>query len=682
MDWLWGASREQIALGVLTAIAIGALGLIPKAIVAVASRIRRVRISKYSAATSFGDAEILSALDSYVRPQCMKVDPASKGELREALELESQSLFEYVEGFIEKSDTKFLFILADCGMGKTSFLINYFHENRAKFFSPNGRRIKLVSLARAAAQGEIEAVPREDRKSTVLLLDALDEDPLVIGEPLKRIRLIFQLSEDFKAVVVTCRSQFFASDEDIPAGTGVVRAGVTKPGGSKQYSLDRIYIAPFNDKAIRKYLSKELRGVLNFIRRRRARRIVDKTPYLSVRPMLLAHISDIVSERIRLESQSDIYQAMVSAWVKREDHWVNPKQLLDFSKLLAFDLYTNREIRGGEMCKPQEISEMARRWKADIKTEHLTGRSLLNRYADGNFKFAHRSILEYFVAQTILGSPAGLSLAVTDQIMVFMLDELGCMDGFSESSVIRSRGICVDVVSPQIRIGYGTNYDLYRRRSNALDINEIFRMSVDLGGRYEGCLFGEYIQAAFRYAETSGQFVDARVNVLNRESADYVDAYLSVWFESVVVLGRFRLALSELSSVLGSPRSELGEAVFVGLGSPYARSAENLTWSDWSRCEIIPSRGVDIRTFQKNSGVGFLRDTSSGNLTMSVIAGSQRQSALSSFGIISGGSSYALETKKFVKLHGYRGAELDVGREIPQQQPIVPPSERWPERAR
>lgn len=77
---------------------------------------------------------------------------------------------------------------------------------------------------------------------------------------------------------------------------------------------------------------------------------MDKVPSLALRPMLLAHIADVMEHELRDApmSQVDIYQAMASAWVKRESKWVNEKELLLFSRSLAADIFEKRALRGGD----------------------------------------------------------------------------------------------------------------------------------------------------------------------------------------------------------------------------------------------------------------------------------------------------------------------------------------------
>ena len=86
---------------------------------------------------------------------------------------------------------------------------------------------------------------------------------------------------------------------------------------------------------------------------------------------------------------------MVSQWANRERHWIDETNLINFSTKLAVDLFLNRERRQAERISLDELEQLINVSSSNIEKWSLTGRSLLNRDSGGNFKFAHRSIMEY-----------------------------------------------------------------------------------------------------------------------------------------------------------------------------------------------------------------------------------------------------------------------------------------------
>ena len=111
--------------------------------------------------------------------------------------------------------------------------------------------------------------------------------------------------------------------------------------------------------------------------RRKAREIAVKIPLLTVRPMLLAHLPDIIDSGVEIRDASDLYERMVQAWLERESPWVSKETLRVFSEHLGVVLYLNRESRGTERMTREELSGLATRLNMDVPQWKLTGRSLL-----------------------------------------------------------------------------------------------------------------------------------------------------------------------------------------------------------------------------------------------------------------------------------------------------------------
>ncbi|MCI0692556.1 hypothetical protein L0337_11205 [candidate division KSB1 bacterium] len=94
-----------------------------------------------------------------------------------------------------------------------------------------------------------------DPKDTVLLLDAFDEDTRAIQNYRERLKQLLDLGKDFRQVLITCRTQFFQREEEIPRETGIIRVGVTSAGQSCEYIFYKLYISPYV-RAVRREQSK------------------------------------------------------------------------------------------------------------------------------------------------------------------------------------------------------------------------------------------------------------------------------------------------------------------------------------------------------------------------------------------------------------------------------------------
>ncbi len=70
--------------------------------------------------------EIRRATKLYEPPDCQSLDPAGEEDFRHNVPTR-EPLFEKMDELLDRPDrNKFLFVLADSGMGKTSFLLNYY----------------------------------------------------------------------------------------------------------------------------------------------------------------------------------------------------------------------------------------------------------------------------------------------------------------------------------------------------------------------------------------------------------------------------------------------------------------------------------------------------------------------------------------------------------------------------
>ena len=145
--------------------------------------------------------------------------------------------------------------------------------------------------------------------------------------------------------------------------------------------------------------------------------------------MLLTHIDVLIKEQKEIKYSCQLYEEMIEKWIEREANKVEKiekEALRNFSDQLAMDLFLNRKDRGSEKIPKDELSTLAQQWQIPLDDWQLTGRSLLNRDAVGNYKFAHRSIMEYLFVKHFLGLPRDqrLIIAWTDQMYKFLHEML------------------------------------------------------------------------------------------------------------------------------------------------------------------------------------------------------------------------------------------------------------------
>lgn len=308
------------------------------------------------------------------------------------------------KGGITQSNIKYYLILSDTGMGKTAFLINFlikFKLRIKKIGDPN-YCIKYIPLASNNSIEEIKNI--QNKENTILLLDALDEDIHAIKDYKARMEEILSSVTKFRKIILTCRTQFFSNKLEEPHETNDLTFG-----DNIKLEFKKLYLSPFEKVDILKYLFKKFQ--LNFIKLYKSYKIVNKSPNLMIRPMLLSYIDDLIKVKVKYKYSFEIYQVLIDKWIEREIHKpaIQSKKspsdysyhLKKFSNNLATNLYENRESRNGYIIGRDELRELLKNSTLDTSIFTLddhTGRSLLNRNSKGGIKFAHKSILEYILA--------------------------------------------------------------------------------------------------------------------------------------------------------------------------------------------------------------------------------------------------------------------------------------------
>ena len=344
----------------------------------------------------FGKETIERSTYCYVEPNCTNVDPTREAEPKNLCMVRG-NIFSVIDDYLlqelpKKNSIHHILILADSGMGKTSFLLNYYAYNQEKS-KKRRQRITLVPLGMPNVDKYIDQI--KNKENAIIFLDAFDEDTKAIKDHRERLNILMEKCHQFKRVVITCRTQFFPTDEEIPKETGIIKVAPRKAGEQGIYIFNKLYLSPLSDKQVDEYLKKRFKW--NRKKRKIAKLLIQKIPNLKVRPMLLAYIPDLIdSGHEDIQNSYQLYEIMIDNWLEREKRWVKNKEgLRQFSEKLAFDLYINRGNRGHEKIPFNELSVLAKEWNIQLEDWQLTGRSLLNRDAEGNYKFAHRSIMEF-----------------------------------------------------------------------------------------------------------------------------------------------------------------------------------------------------------------------------------------------------------------------------------------------
>ncbi|MEM1136409.1 MAG: SUMF1/EgtB/PvdO family nonheme iron enzyme [Bacteroidota bacterium] len=172
-----------------------------------------------------------------------------------------------------------------------------------------------------------------------------------------------------------------------------------------------MYVSPFDDTDIKKYLNKKFGrlAIWNKHKKKKAKKIVQSSPHLMVRPMLLSYVEDLLEdEKKEYKYSYQVYASMIEKWIEREVERIADKEkqatfskeLLRFSETFALELYQQWNKGNDKLEMPREqLLPLAEKHQIELSDFEITGRSLLTRNTAKEWKFAHKSFLEYFVAK-------------------------------------------------------------------------------------------------------------------------------------------------------------------------------------------------------------------------------------------------------------------------------------------
>jgi hypothetical protein len=303
--------------------------------------------------------------------------------------------------FVENNLNKRLYLmLAGSGMGKTTLAVhlfveyvNHYKEKTLPF------DIHFLNMNDQDVLGRIQTLASNDKaKNEILILDALDENLQAVEDFQNFKNSLEQAFSPFRFVVVTCRTQFFESDENVPNYSSIIAQSSEK----NFLHYNKVYISPFSKEEIDVFINKKYK---NKAKRKMAQKIIDKCNKVYARPLLLNYLDDLLDQPSYDIPLIGIYEILIEKWLEREtsgfpeserDHC--KEELYQFSLAFARRINSNWRLNGRLSLSKDEFDEVYSECNVQCNSKFFRGRSLINHDAYGNYKFAHKSFFEYFLA--------------------------------------------------------------------------------------------------------------------------------------------------------------------------------------------------------------------------------------------------------------------------------------------
>lgn len=367
-------------------------------------------------------AGIQSLREFYVEPDCQLQNPEEyeSGESSSGRTPVLNKINEFIKEERSYAETgNQLFVLGDAGMGKTSLLVmlKVFHIAR---FWPTKHECCLMKLGNESL-GEIEKL--KNKGETVLLLDALDEDPLSFNRIRERTVELLKATKNFWRVIITSRSAYLEGDPDELFGN----PGWIMVDG---FRVQRIFLSFFSDQQVTVYLKNRFRKDRSNLEK--AKEVASKMHTLQLRPLLLSYIENLVESPYVASgwSEYNIFDALVNSWLIREerklkemDNDASARTLLSACLHLAYRLHATPE-RNMNIYELEDMIERVPEMSG-LSALEIGGRSLLHRTTEGAYQFAHFSIQEFLC---VMHAASGArvesegAIRVTDLMLKFLAE--------------------------------------------------------------------------------------------------------------------------------------------------------------------------------------------------------------------------------------------------------------------
>ena len=362
----------------------------------------KLQVEKEEQLNSIGNQLLVVPKDLvpvYVEPEAQMHNPADDRSTLGAF-----PVFKYIQEFIstrkDRHEQRVLFILADAGMGKTSLLAMLLLTKVVGFW-PKSYDCVAFKLGPDTLD-DIKKI--KSRANTVLLLDALDEDPEAFGRVFPRIKEIYEATQGFYRVLITCRNQFLplGNTEAFPRQDRIYVNGNTS---------EVIYCSPFSDEKIATYLKKIYPdsmlakiGLKNNEKFQDANKLIDGIKGdLMCRPLLLTYIDNLMEENTG-DNIYRIYKTIVNKWIDREVAKESTSISVEELRNMCVAMAEYMEENDTRVVKEETLVELLADNFDPKRIEGLSigSRSLLNKNSEGDLLFSHYSFQEFFLVYRTL----------------------------------------------------------------------------------------------------------------------------------------------------------------------------------------------------------------------------------------------------------------------------------------
>lgn len=341
---------------------------------------------------------------------------------------EYRPIDQYIGKWLKHKAKNHVSVLGDYGTGKSSFCLMLTYKLAKKFKADQvSSRIPIyISLKEYGKTLSVEQlitglllnrygiqIPNYrifekllESGRFVVLLDGFDEMATKSDRitTIENFRELNKLASSRNKVVLTCRTHYFKTKKDVDEILDKKYDTELMEEISDKRNYDVIYLREFSEKKIRKCLKLHYKDDWKEYLKKihRTYNLED----LAKRPILLDIIIKTLPKLKETEeiNQAKLYQTYTDFWIERED-WrskLDKDEKRIFAEELAFEMFQEEKYSLNYRDLPATIKNRFPGIRTQTELEHLdydiTTCSFLNRDGEGNYRFIHKSFLEFFVA--------------------------------------------------------------------------------------------------------------------------------------------------------------------------------------------------------------------------------------------------------------------------------------------
>ncbi len=351
------------------------------------------------------------------------------------------NLLEYtVSEYLRDTEQNALLILGDYGCGKTSFLLNLQYNLAIKYFDNKNEYIPLyIKLRDYTKSIDIDNIFEkfffkncniknnkietfnfmQMQKKFLILFDGFDEVAKRVNYDVKFdvFNQICKYIIGETKIILTSRPNYFQEKEEYknliesiylqfePHNTNNVNFQETYISELKPEQI-KLYIDSFKEELAKENLTPS--DIEHIIKKTHDLTDLAKRPFLLyiIIKTLPQFIDDIKHHVIYNINAANLYKKYTNIWLDRENYkgktLIRKEDKMHFCKYLAFEMYKEEILSVNYKDFPLEIkkyfSKLTDSEEIDYFSHDIQSCSFLNSDGYGNFKFIHKSFMEYFVA--------------------------------------------------------------------------------------------------------------------------------------------------------------------------------------------------------------------------------------------------------------------------------------------